>query len=144
MYTPVSVSVAYGRKTAIAIEFEHDAFKELIKKSIVATNLSIQRFESDKAKLKNGESIEHPMSLEDLMGEIGIFVEIIKNAVFLSFKFRTIQFDDVTEEKIKEIIIKLHTWILAVGISDNDFFSRPSTQRANPTQEMADYVKNNW
>ncbi|MEI8007992.1 MAG: hypothetical protein WCI00_00660 [bacterium] len=144
MYTPIIASIIYGDKINVGFQLDVESLKDFVENNIISVNRSLVYFARSKDKKKGEKYIALKMSKNQLTNEIGISMEIIEKAVFLSIQDDDIEFDDKIKQAIKKLFIKIDKLIHKLGQSDSDFVTHSSTQRARPSKEALQFIKKKW
>lgn len=146
MYTPTIPSIVFGDKTHVALQFDPQSFKSLVTMSITNTKRSILHFQRSKDKMKKDKVVSLKMTPDQLMNQIGLSMEIIQHAVWLSNKQEDIKLSLGTNNRkaVKRLLPRVEKLIFKIGQSNNDFISLYETQRARPSTECLEFVKKNW
>ncbi|MEI6672213.1 MAG: hypothetical protein WCL02_02375 [bacterium] len=144
MYTPIIASIIFADEINVGFQLDVNSLNDLVKNNIISVNRSLIHFARSKNKEKDGKTIALKMSKDKLTSEIGVSMEILENAVFLSIQVDKIKFDDKTKQDIKKLFIKVDKLIHKLGENNSDFEMRLSTQRARPSEEAMDFIKKKW
>ena len=144
MYTPIIASISYGSEVTVGFQLDIESLKDLVENSITSVNRGLVYFARSKDKKKGEKYIALKMSKGQLTNEIGINMEILEKAVFMSTRDKDIEFDDETKQAIKKLFIKVDKLIHKLGESDSDFCTNCATQRARPSKESLGFIKKNW
>lgn len=144
MYTPIIVSIVYGGEINVGLQLDRQSLKDLVKNSIVSVNRTLVYFARSKNKKKGEKYIALKMSKDQLTSEIGISMEILEKAVFLSTQDERIKFDKEARESIKKLFTKVDKLLHKLGQCDSDFCTDYSTQRARPSNEVMEFINKKW
>jgi|GEM_PF-2701427 len=145
MYTPSIASVSYGEKVGIGLQFDVQSFIDLVALNVVAVNRTLIHFCRSKQRSdKTGRVIGMKMSKDEFVQKIGVHVEIIQHAIFLSTQKEEVKLNNELKKAIKKLFIKLSTLIFKLGEHDSDFCTMSMTERATPSSEVIEFLKKKW
>ena len=94
MYTPIIASISYGSEVTVGFQLDIESLKDLVENSITSVNRGLVYFARSKDKKKGEKYIALKMSKGQLTNEIGINMEILEKAVFMSTRDKDIEFND--------------------------------------------------
>lgn len=134
MKTLVKKSGNLTEKTVISINFDLASFQQLVCSSILGIVRSIDAFTKTKGIMSNIQ----------LMQELAINMEIIKEAILISSLHKEIIFNNEIKSSIKEILPKVESIICELGDSDPALIVMQITERARPYITDRQFVKENW
>lgn len=136
MYEPIIPSVVYLSKTHVGFTMDAESLKDLVKSTIIAVNSRLRVFARSKSKIHDKYS---------LMYEIGVHVEILQHAVFLSLEEKKLSLGKENQQALKRLFVRLEKLIHDLGSrGDSDFITDSATQRVRPQTELLDFVKKHW
>lgn len=146
MYNPIIPSISYGPNLGIGLEFDVQSFMDMVALNVIAVNRTLIYFSRSKQRSdKNGKVIALKMSKEELVEKIGVHVEIIQHAIFLSMQEQEdIKINADLKKNIKKLFSKLSTLIFKLGQHDSDFGSISITKRATPNDDIMTYLEKKW
>ena len=144
MNTPIFASIIFGDRVYVGFQFDVQSLEDLVISSINSVNRSLIYFARSKDKKKDGKHIKSKMSKRELTLEIGINMEILEKAVFLSIQDKDIKFSEEIRQSIKELFTKVSNLLYTLGQSDSDFCTDDATQRATPSKEMLEFIAKKW
>ena len=134
MYKPIIPSIIFGESVSIGFAFDVASFEDLVNSNVKAVNRSIEAF-------KRGSK---GMRKDDLMIEIGIYMEILEKGIFLSLQEKNIVFKDETKKAVKQLFTRVSSFIRTLGDLDSDFCSLSITERATPSREVLMFLQEKW
>lgn len=135
MYTPIIPSVVYVNKASVGLQFDETAFEDLVLFAIMGVRREINGF---KRRQKSRDKYA-------FINKIGIGMEIVKSAIFLSVMCREdVKLKKETRLAIKKLSLEVNNLTFKLGQFDSDFSTDSSTQRACVDKEMIDFMKKKW
>jgi len=134
MYTPTRLSLSYGEKLGIGIEFDITSFETLI-------NFSIKSIHREISAFKRGRTDKYKF-----VNEIGPSMELVQRAIFVALLQQTkgeksLKLKDETKSAIKKLVRKINALTWKLGQNDSDFCTDDATQRVSVSKEMLLFIK---